>query len=73
MMTQRLEQAILELQRLPEPAQDAIAKLILDQITDDLVWDDAFARSQDQLAQLANKARADVAAGRVRRLSSRRP
>jgi hypothetical protein len=72
-MTQRLERAILELQKLPEPAQDAIAALILEQITDDSAWDEAFARSQGQLARLANKAREDVAAGRVRNLSHRRP
>jgi hypothetical protein len=72
-MTQLLEQAIDEARKLPAPAQDAIAALILDQIADDRAWDEAFARSQDQLAQLAAKARADIAAGRVRRLRQRRP
>jgi hypothetical protein len=72
-MTHRLEQAISALQKLPEPAQDAIATLILDQISDDMAWDEAFAQTQGQLAVLANKARADAAAGRVRRLSPRRP
>ena len=72
-MTQRLELAISELQKLPEPAQDAIATLIMAEITDDFAWDEAFSRSQGQLAALANKARADVAAGRVRRLTTRRP
>jgi hypothetical protein len=72
-MTQRLEQAISELQQLPEPAQDAMAALILEQIADDAVWDDAFARSQSQLSKLADKARADITAGRVRRLSPTKP
>jgi hypothetical protein len=72
-MTQQLERAISELKKLPEPAQDAIATLILEQIADETAWDDAFARSQDQLAQLAMKACGDVVAGRVRRLSRRRP
>ena len=72
-MTHRLEQAISALQKLPEPEQDAMATLILDQITDDSAWDEAFARSQGQLARLASKARADVAVGRVRRLSAHRP
>jgi hypothetical protein len=71
-MTQRLEQAISELAKLPEPAQDAIATFILDQIADDVAWDDAFSRSQDQLAELARKAREDVAAGRVHRMSRRK-
>ncbi len=41
-MTHRLEQAISALQNLPEPEQDAMATLILDQITDDLAWDEAL-------------------------------
>ena len=48
-MTQLLERAIAEARNLPEPAQGAIAALILEQIADDQVWDEAFARSQDQL------------------------
>ena len=72
-MTQLLEQAIAEVQKLPGPAQDSIAALILEQIADDHAWDEAFARSQDQLARLAAKAREDIAAGRVRRLERKAP
>ncbi len=70
-MTQLLENAIDEVRRLPDSAQDAIANLILEQIADDRLWDEAFARSQDQLAQLADKVRADISAGRVRPLRPR--
>jgi hypothetical protein len=72
-MTQRLEQAISEVRKLPESAQDSIATLILEQITDDRAWDESFARSQDQLARLAEKARTEVAARRVRRPSPQQP
>ena len=72
-MTRLLESAIDEARKLADPEQDAIAALILDQINDDRAWDEAFARSQDQLARLADKARADVAAGRVRPLRRPRP
>jgi hypothetical protein len=72
-MTQLLERAIAEAQKLPGPAQDAIAALILEQIADDRSWDEAYARSQDQLARLAAKAREDIAAGRVRPLAPRVP
>jgi hypothetical protein len=72
-MTRLLERAIAEAQKLTEPAQDAIAALILEQIADDRAWDESFARSQDQLARLAQEARDDVGAGRVRDLSSRVP
>jgi aspartate/glutamate racemase len=64
-MTRLLEQALTEVHKLPEPEQDAIAALILDELADERRWQESFARSQDQLARLAQKAREDVAAGRV--------
>jgi hypothetical protein len=72
-MTQQLERAISELRNLSDPAQDAIAAMIFEQIADDRAWDEAFTRSQCQLGRLAHKARTDVTAGKVRRLSSRTP
>ncbi|MHB1422320.1 MAG: hypothetical protein ACYC3I_03810 [Gemmataceae bacterium] len=64
-MTRLLEQALTEVQKRPEPEQDAIATLILDELADDRRWQDSFARSQDQLARLAAKVREDIRAGRV--------
>jgi hypothetical protein len=72
-VSQLLEDAISAVRKLPEPAQDAIAAMILEQIADDRAWDESFARSQDQLARMAQKVREDIAAGRVRTLSRRRP
>jgi hypothetical protein len=72
-MTKALEDAIYEARKLPDAAQDAIASMILEQIAEDRAWDESFARSQDQLARLAAKVREDIAAGRVRDLSRRRP
>jgi hypothetical protein len=65
-MTQLLEQALAEVQKLPQQEQDAIATLILEELAEERRWDDAFARSQDKLAQLAAKVREEVQAGRVR-------
>lgn len=65
-MTQLLEKALAEIRKLPEPEQDAIAALILEELADDRRWDEAFARSQDQLARLAAKVRDDIRAGRMR-------
>jgi len=64
-MTQLLEQAMGEVQKLPDDGQDAIAAMILEEIADDRRWDDAFARSQDQLGRLANRVREDIRAGRT--------
>ncbi len=64
-MTQLLQQALDAVNRLDPADQDAIAAIILDELADERQWDQAFSRSQDQLAKLAEKARADIAAGRV--------
>lgn len=65
-MTQLLEQALREVKKLPEAEQDVIAALILDELADERRWQESFARSQDQLARLAAKAREDIRAGRVK-------
>jgi hypothetical protein len=65
-MTPLLEQAIREVKKLPEIEQDAIARLILDELADEQRWQQSFARSQDQLARMAAKAREDIAAGRIK-------
>lgn len=65
-MTQLLEQALVEINKLPESEQDAIAKLILDELEDEKRWQETFARSQDQLTRVATKVREDIRAGRVK-------
>ena len=65
-MTQLLEKALAEVTRLPDPDQDAIAALILDELADERQWDEAFARSQEELGRLADRVRQDIRAGRVR-------
>lgn len=64
-MTQLLEQALSEVRKLPEPEQDAIASLILDELADQRRWHESFVRSQDQLVRLAEKVREDIRAGWV--------
>jgi hypothetical protein len=67
-MTQLLQQAIEQVQKLTSDEQDAIATMILDEIVDERRWDEAFARSQDQLSKLAEKVRADISTGKTRDL-----
>ena len=64
-MSVLMEQALAEVKKLPEPEQDAIAHLILDELADETRWNAAFAQSQLQLGQLADKVREDIQAGRV--------
>ncbi len=65
-MTQLLEQAIAEVQKRPPAEQDAMAALILDELADEQRWNEAFARSQEELARIAAKVRDDIRAGRAR-------
>lgn len=67
-MTQLLAQAMLEVEKLPQPEQDAIATMILDELADEDRWEASFARSQDQLAKLAAQTRDEIRAGRVRKM-----
>ena len=67
-MTQLLEKALAQVSRLPDPDQDAIASLILDELADDREWDEAFTRSQELLGRLADRVRHDIRVGRVRNI-----
>jgi hypothetical protein len=65
-MTQLLEQAFEAVRNLSDSEQDVIAALILAELEDDQRWEAAFSQSHDKLAALAQKARDDVRAGRIR-------
>lgn len=67
-MTALLEQALAELHKLPPDQQDAIAALILEELTDEELWNRAFDQSQDALARLADQVRAAKRAGKTKPL-----
>lgn len=67
-MTQLLEKALNEVAKLPAPEQDAVAAIVLEELASEQRWSDSFAKSQDLLAKLAEKALADHAAGRTKPL-----
>ena len=67
-MTQLLEKALTVVYKLPPEKQDAIATVILEELEDEQQWDETFAASQDKLAQLAQKVRVDIKAGRVTKM-----
>ena len=62
-MTEMLEKAISEVQRLSETEQNAIAQLILEELEDERRWDAAFAKSPALLEKLLAEAEADDKAG----------
>jgi hypothetical protein len=62
-MNALLKQALAEVERLPEAAQESIASLILQEIEDERRWDERFSASQDQLGELVRRAQGEVAEG----------
>jgi len=67
-MTQLLEKALNEVAKLPASEQDAFAAILLEELASEQRGSESFAKSQDLLAKLAEKALADHAAGRTRPL-----
>jgi hypothetical protein len=71
-MTALLEKAMSQINALPPEEQDAVASLILEEIESEKHWDELFAGSQAQLAQLAGQAIADYQAGKTKPLDPER-
>ena len=67
-MTRLLEKVLTEVYKLPAEKQDTIAAVILEELEDERLWDKAFAESQDKLAKLARKVRADIKADRIKEM-----
>lgn len=67
-MTQLLEKAFAEAAKLSEEEQNTLATLLLEELGAEQRWDEAFGRSQDQLAQMA-AAIAEHRAGKTKLLN----
>lgn len=67
-MTRLLKRAMSEVEKLPESEQDAVAALVLEELASEQRWSELFGKSQDKLAELAEQALADHAAGRTKPL-----
>ena len=63
-MTKLLEQAIVEIEKLPEDAQDAIAARLLADLADEQAWAARFAVTTDaQWDRMAAMVRQEIADG----------
>jgi hypothetical protein len=67
-MTELLQKAFDEAAKLPREEQDALASWVLDELASEARWTDAFAKSQDKLARLAEEARAEFRQGKTKPL-----
>jgi len=68
MTTQLLEKAFAQAAQLPAREQDALAALVIEEMEVEKKWDEAFAKSQDMLAQMAEEALSEHQRGKTRRL-----
>jgi hypothetical protein len=64
-VTRLLEEAFRKASELSEAEQDTLAASILADLEDERRWSEAFANSQDLLAELAAEAREEYRAGRT--------
>ena len=67
-MTHLLKKAFEEASRLAEAEQDAVGQWLLDELASERRWNDAFQRSQEGLAKLADEAREEHRASHTRPL-----
>lgn len=67
-MTELLEKAFAEASKLPQEAQDILARMLLDDLLAEEKWAEAFAKSQDKLALLADEALAEHRNGKTKAL-----
>jgi hypothetical protein len=67
-MTKLLQRAFDEASKLPDGEQDALGRILLEQLASERRWEELFAGSEDLLAELADQALAEHRAGRTEKL-----
>ncbi len=67
-MTKLLERAFEEASKLPEGEQDALGRILLEELASERRWEELFAGSQELLADLADQALSEHRAGQTNKL-----
>ena len=67
-MTRMLEEAFTKASELPDIEQNALPRWVLEQIESGRKWDDLFAESEHERAQLALEALAEESQGKTTEL-----
>ena len=65
-MTEALQQAVHQVQQLPDETQNAVADLIQAELASEARWDASFVASPDLLERLADEALSEHRAGLTR-------
>lgn len=64
-MTELMQKALVEINKLPEPEQDIFAAWVLEELASETRWTELFAASQNLLAELADEALAEHRTGTI--------
>jgi hypothetical protein len=67
-MTKILQEAFDQASKLSEVEQDALGRILLEELTSERRWENLFAGSHDLLEELADQALAEHDAGRTEKL-----
>ena len=67
-MTKLLQKAFDEASKLPDTEQDALGRILLEELASERRWEELFAGSHNLLAELADEALAEHRAGRTKKL-----
>ena len=67
-MTKLLQRAFDEASKLPEGEQDALGRILLEELASERRWEDLFAGSHDLLTELADQALQSIVRGGLRSL-----
>jgi hypothetical protein len=67
-MTKSLQRAFDEASKLPEAEQEALGRMLLEELASERRWEDVFAGSGDVLGDLADQALAEHRAGQTKKL-----
>jgi len=67
-MTKLLQRAFDEASKLPDGEQDALGRILLDELASERRWEALFAGPEDLLAELADQALTEHGAGRTEKL-----
>ena len=67
-MTKLLQEAFDQASKLSEAEQDALGRILLEELASERRWEDLFAGSQHLLEELADQALAEHNAGRTEKL-----
>ena len=71
-MTKLLQKAFEDASKLPESEQEALGRILLDELASERRWEELFAGSHDLLAELAERALAEHRAGRTEKLDPKK-